>query len=74
VTGVRLAPDGTLRIGDAGVRLTPEQALAASLQANAVLRLVPRPPRPVVTATAGGQPNGRPPRDWVPADRPDWLR
>jgi hypothetical protein len=51
VAGVRLAPDGTLRVGDAGVRLTPEQALAlaAQLQANAVLRLVPRPPRPVVT-------------------------
>jgi hypothetical protein len=57
VTGVRLAPDGTLRIGDAGVRLTPEQALAlaASLQTNAILRLVPRPPRPVVTAEAPGR-------------------
>jgi hypothetical protein len=57
------------------VRLTPEQAfaLAASLQVNAVLRLVPRPPRPVATATEAGASNARRPRDWLP-DRPDWLR
>ncbi|MFQ3623606.1 MAG: hypothetical protein SNJ73_08680, partial [Acetobacteraceae bacterium] len=43
--GVRLGSDGTLRVGDAAIRLSPREALAlaAELQANAIIRLVPRP-------------------------------